>query len=113
MRSEPKLQNRKSNMTAPSATAPRRWAAPSRPTTVASTSPSKGVVTCERVIGKASASMRRWLTSTAREGGAGASMTFRIGSAAVEKTRDQPDRDDDHGAVEGPARHIAHGLEAQ
>src|SRR5215203_2680133 len=108
MRREPKLQNTKSKITAPRATAPSRCASPSRPITVASTSPRRGVVTCDRVMGSASASMRRCVTSIGRVEAEPSIMLPRSVLAPAEQAGKEPERNHDDGPIQDPEPDLLH-----
>src|SRR5690606_17152330 len=114
MRKEPKLQKTKLKTIDPRATAPSRCASPRRPITVASTRPRRGVVTCDKVMGSARASMRRCVTSMRRDG-AGPCMMGSRGAclATAEQACEDPERHDDDGAVDDPEADLLHRLQAE
>src|ERR1700722_13118441 len=114
MRRKANSQNRQSNMTDEIATPPSRAGSRSRPIAMVETIPISGVVRFAIIAGPAMANTRRWVT-----GNSGDNEQIRARPADLpaarpaEQSRQQPDRDYDHGAEQEVAPQPVDGIEAE
>src|SRR6202165_427871 len=112
MRRKANSQNRQSKITEAMATPPSSVASPSRPIAMVETMPISGVVRFATIAGPAMAKTCAVVTLDTEANGIACSRPLPAARRA-EHPRQQPDRDDDHGAEQEVAPQPIHGVKAE